>query len=128
VKIGRFVVVLALSGCTMTGSPPDQFTDLDSCADSHDQAYAAMRKQIFLAMEEKGLPMSEVLTGLETSARLRVTPGGSLSAADSTFLKQNGFIGLYGGGSFSPQRFAALRTCMGQRYGMTIRVIEIRSP
>jgi hypothetical protein len=112
----------------MYGGQSDELTQLDSCVNPQDQAYLSMRKQVFLAMEEKGLPMSEVLTGLETSAHLRVTPGGSLSADDSTFLVRNGFLGVYGGGAFSPQRFAALRECMGQRYGMTIRVIEIRPP
>jgi hypothetical protein len=112
----------------MYGGQSDQLTQLDSCVEPHDQAYLSVRKQVFLAMEEKGLPMSEVLTGLETSARLRLTPGGSLSGDDATFLARNGFLGLYGGGAFSPHRFAALRECMGQRYGMTIRVIEIRAP
>ena len=129
-KIGLLLVVLALSGCStyMYGGQSEQLTQLDSCVNPQDQAYLSMRKQVFLAMEEKGLPMSEVLTGLETSARLRVTQGGSLSSEDSTFLARNGFIGVYGGGAFSPQRFAALRGCMEERYGMAIRVIEIRSP
>ena len=112
----------------MYGGQSDQLTQLDSCVAPHDPAYLSMRKQVFLAMDERGLPMSEVLTGLETSARLRVTPGGSLSAQDSTFLARNGFLGLYGGGAFSTERFAALRECMGQRYGMAIRVIEIHTP
>jgi hypothetical protein len=128
VKIGRLVVVLALSGCAMYGGQSDQLTQLDSCVDPHDQAYLSMRKQVFLAMEEKGLSMSEVLTGLETSARLREMPGASLSSEDSTFLARNGFLGLYGGSAFSATRFAALRACMTQRYGMAIRVIEIRAP
>jgi len=106
----------------------DQLAQMDSCVDTQDVAYTSMRKQVFLAMEEKGLSMSEVLTGLETSARLRVTPGGTLSSEDSTFLARNGFLGLYGGSAFAANRFAALRTCMTQRYGMAIRVIEIRSP
>jgi hypothetical protein len=112
----------------MYGGQSDQLTQMDSCVDPHDQAYLSMRKQVFLAMEERSLPMPEVLTGLETSARLRVTPGGSLSSEDSTFLTRNGFIGIYGGGAFSVPRFAALRACMEQRYGMAIRVIEIRAP
>src|SRR5262245_59771750 len=105
-----------------------QFTQLDSCVENHDPAYNPLRRQVYFAMDEKGLPMSEVLTGLETSARLRLTPGGSLSSQDSTFLARNGFLGTYGGLAFSPPRFAALRECMGQRYGMAIRVIEIRAP
>jgi hypothetical protein len=112
----------------MYGGQSPELTQLDSCVELQDQAYLSMRKQVFFAMEEKSLPMSEVLTGLETSARLRATPGASLSAEDSTFLIRNGFLGLYGGGAFAPQRFAALRTCMEQRYGMTIRVIEIHAP
>jgi hypothetical protein len=112
----------------MYGGQSDQLTQLDSCVNPQDQAYLSMRKQVFFAMEERSLPMSEVLTGLETSARLRATPGGSLSSEDSTFLVRNGFLALYGGGAFSVPRFAALRECMGQRYGMAIRVIEIRSP
>jgi len=113
----------------MYGGQSEELTQLDSCVvDPHDPAYLSLRKQVSLAMAEKSLPMSEVLTGLETSARLRVTPGGSLSSEDSTFLARNGFLGTYGGLVFSPQRFAALRECMGQRYAMAIRVIEIRPP
>jgi hypothetical protein len=127
-RIGRIVLALALSGCAMTSAYSDQLAQLDACVQPQDQAYASLRRQVVIAMEEKGLPLSEVLTGLETSARLRVTPGGSLSSEDSTFLIRNGFLGLYGGTAFSPARFAALRACMAERYGMTIRVIEIRSP
>jgi hypothetical protein len=129
VKIGCLLVALALSGCAMARGPyADQLAQLDSCVNSSDPAYNSMRRQVRNALEEQGLPLAEVLTGFETSARLRATPGGSLSSEDSKFLTRHGFLGLYGGTPFTPQRFAALRDCMGQRYGMAIRVIEIRSP
>ena len=127
-KIVCLVVALALSGCAMKGPYSDQLALMDSCVDSQDPAYNSMRRQVRNALEEQGLPLAEVLTGLETSARLRLTPGGSLSSEDSKFLSRHGFLGLYGGTPFTAARFAALRACMDQRYGMAIRVIEIRSP
>src|SRR5262249_56633164 len=96
----------------MYGGQSDELTQLDSCVGPPDPDYLSMRKQVSFAMAERGLPMSEVLTGLETSARLRITPGGSLSAQDSTFLVRNGFMGLYGGLAFRTERLAALRQRM----------------
>ena len=121
-------VVLALSGCAPAIDPSSPFVQLDSCVANHDQAYESMRRQAANAMDEQGLSLPEVLTGLEAAARILVTPGGSMSSEDSKFLTRYRFFGLYGGTPFTVSRFEALRACMEQRYGVKIRVIEIRRP
>ena len=125
---GRALVVLALAGCALTGPQSSELTRMDSCAEPRDLAYESMRKQVVNAMNEQDLSLPEVLTGLEASARIRATPGAALSAEDGKFLTRHGFMGLYGGTPWPPARFVALRTCMEQRYGEQIRVIEIRPP
>ena len=122
------VVALALSACSIPSAQDDQLAKLGSCVTPHDQAYSSMFNQAFNAMNEQGLDLAEVLTGLEASARLRDTPGGSMSSEDSRFLTQHRFIGLYAGTPFTTSRFVAARTCLEQRYGMKVRVIEIRPP
>ena len=124
----RVVVLVALAGCTLTRPQSPELTRMDSCAEPRDPAYESMRKQVVNAMNEQDLTLPEVLTGLEASARIRATPGASLSSEDGKFLTRHGFMGLYGGTPWPPARFAALRTCMEQRYGEQIRVIEIRPP
>jgi hypothetical protein len=79
-------------------------------------------------MTEQGLDLAEALTGLEAAAKIRTNRAASLSAEDSRFLTRHGFFALYSSVTFSPARFAALRTCLEQRYGMKIRTIEVRAP
>ena len=124
----RAAVALALAGCVSTSGPLSPLAQLDDCVANHDGAYESMRRQAEHAMAEQGLALPEVLTGFEASARLLATPGGSMSSEDSKFLTRYRFIGLYGGTPFTLARFEPLRTCMEQRYGMKIRVIEIRPP
>lgn len=124
----RVAVAVALAGCASTNGPLSPLAQLDDCVPTHDAAFESMRKQAVNAMVEQTLDLPEVLTGLEASARILLTPGGSLSSEDSKFLTRYRFIGLYGGTPFPLSRFEALRGCMEQRYGMKIRVIEIRPP
>jgi hypothetical protein len=128
VRLRRAVVALVFAGCASTTDPLSPVAQMDSCV-TLDRAYESMRRQAEHAMAEQGLALPEVLTGFEASARLLATPGGSMSSEDSRFLTRYRFIGVYGAGMpFTVSRFEALRTCMEQRYGVMIRVIEIRSP
>jgi hypothetical protein len=116
-----------LAGCASMSDPSGLVAQMDSCV-TLDHAYQSMRRQAHNAMAEQGLDLPEVLTGFEASARLMATPGGSMSSEDSRFLARYRFIGIYGGTPFTLSRFEALRACMEQRYGVKIRVIEIRPP
>ena len=127
-RVLRVAVALVLAGCASTNVQSSPLAQLDDCVANHDAAYESMRKQAVNAMVEQGLDLPEVLTGLEASARILATPGGSMSSEDSKFLTRYRFIGLYGGTPFTLSRFEPLRTCMEQRYGVKIRVIEIRPP
>jgi hypothetical protein len=127
VRLRRAVVALVFAGCASTSDPSSPVAQMDSCV-TQDHAYESMRRQAHNAMAEQSLDLPEVLTGFEASARLLVTPGGSMSSEDSRFLTRYRFIGVYGGTPFTVSRFEALRTCMEQRYGVKIRVIEIRPP
>jgi hypothetical protein len=127
VRLRRAVVALVFAGCASTTDPLSPVGQMDSCV-THDRAYESMRRQAEHAMAEQSLDLPEVLTGFEASARLLATPGGSMSSEDSRFLTRYRFMGVYGGTPFTVSRFEALRTCMEQRYGMKIRVIEIRPP
>ena len=122
------VVILALAGCALVRPQSPELARMDDCAEPKDQAWESTRRQVVNAMNEQDLTLPEVLTGLEASARIRAIPGASLSAEDSKFLTRHNFMGLYGGTPWPPARWAALRTCMEQRYGEKIRVIDIRSP
>jgi hypothetical protein len=122
------VVALVLSACSTPTAQDNQLAQLDSCVDPHDRAYSSMVNQAINAMNEQDLGLPEVLTGLEASARLLDTPGASLSSEDSRFLTRYRFIGLYGGTAFTTARFVAARTCLAERYGVKVRVIEIRPP
>ncbi len=121
-------MAIALAACSSAASPPTRLTDLDGCTDRRDAAYLAMREQAVEVMNEQGLDLSDTLAGLEASAKLRTIHAVALSSEDSVFLKRHSFFGLYGGVPFSLARFAALRTCMAERHGYTIRTIEVRSP
>jgi hypothetical protein len=121
-------VALALAGCSTTGGQPDPLANLDSCVNRQDAAYLSMREQALTVMAERGLDLSEALTGLEAAAKIRTNRAASLSSEDSKFLSRHGFFGLYTTMTFSPARFAALRTCLEERHGMKIRTIEVRAP
>jgi hypothetical protein len=127
-RVGCVIVALALSACSTPSVQKDQLALLDSCVEPHDHAYSSMVNQAINAMNEQDLDLAEVLTGLEASARIRDTPGASLSSEDSRFLTRHRFISFYGGTAFTTSRFVAARTCLEQRYGMKVRVIEIRPP
>jgi hypothetical protein len=127
VRLREALVALIVAGCASTSDPSSSLGQMDSCV-TQDRAYESMRRQVNNALAEQGLDLPEVLTGFEASARLLATPGGSMSSEDSRFLTRYKFIGLYGGTPFTLSRFEALRTCMEQRYGVKIRVIEIRPP
>jgi len=127
-RVWCVAVALALAGCSTAPAQPQEFTDLDGCVDRQDAAYLSMKRQAVTVMAGQGLDLPEALTGLEAAAKIRTNRAASLSSEDSRFLSQHGFFGLYGSTTFSPARFAALRTCMEQRYGMKIRTIEVRSP
>jgi hypothetical protein len=87
-----------------------------------------MREQAEELMVERGLDVGETLAGLEAAAKVRTVRGASLSREDSTYLSRNGFFGNYTVTVFTPERFAALRSCLAQRYGYTFRTIEVRTP
>jgi hypothetical protein len=125
---GWAVLALALSGCALGGAQRNPISQLDDCVGRQDAAYVSMRDQAVTVMAEQALDLSEALTGLEAAAKLRLNRGASLSSEDAAFLKSHGFFGLYSSTTFSPARFAALRTCMDQRHGVKIRTIEVRSP
>jgi hypothetical protein len=127
-RAALIAVALALAGCSTAASLPGRLENLDSCADSRDPAYLSMREQALEVMTEQHLDLSDTLAGLEASAKIRTIPGVLLSGEDSTFLKQHGFFSLYGGFPFSLARFAALRRCMQEKHGYTIRTIEVRAP
>jgi hypothetical protein len=122
------LVALALAGCTLASAQRSQLEAMESCADRQDTAYLAMRDQVATLMVEQGMDLSEALTGLEAAAKIRTIRGASLSSEDAAFLKSHGIFGMYTVSSFSPERFAALRTCLEQRHGMKIRIIEVRAP
>ena len=124
----RVVMVLTLVGCSTASSPPKPLTDLDTCVERRDPAYMAMRETVVEVMTEQGLDLSDTLAGLEASAKVRTIPGTMLSSEDSVFLKRHGFFSLYGATPFSLARFAAIRRCMQNQHGYTIRAIEVRSP
>lgn len=126
-RLREALVALIVAGCASTSDPSSSLAQMDSCV-TQDRAYESMRRQVNNALAEQALDLPEVLTGFEASARLLATPGGSMSSEDSRFLTRYRFIGLYGGTPFTLSRFEALRTCMEQRYGVKIRVIEIRPP
>ena len=127
-RMGWLAVALALAGCSSAAPVPGRLENLDTCADLRDPAYVYMRVRALEVMTEQHLDLSDTLAGLEASAKIRTIPGSLLSSEDSTFLKQHGFFSLYGGATFSLTRFAALRTCMAERYGYRIRTIEVRTP
>ena len=122
------ILVITLAGCLVAGSPQARLAELDGCADRRDPAYMAMRELAAEAMDAQGLDLSDALAGLEASAKIRTIRGVALSAEDGAFLKRHGFFTHYGGATFSLARFAALRTCMAERHGYPIRMIEVRSP
>jgi hypothetical protein len=122
------VIALTLGGCALAGGQKNPIAELDGCVDRQDAAYLSMRDQAVTLMGEQGLDLPEALAGLEAATKLRTNRGASLSSEDAAFLKSNGFFGLYSSTTFSPARFAALRTCMDQRHGVKIRTIEVRSP
>jgi hypothetical protein len=124
----RVVLVLTLVGCSTAAPMPDPLTNLDGCVERHDPAYMAMRGLAVEVMTEQGLDLSDTLAGLEASAKVRTIPGTMLSSEDSVFLKRHGFFSLYGATPFSLARFAAIRRCMQNQHGYTIRAIEVRSP
>jgi hypothetical protein len=126
--MGRLAVALALAGCSTAAPLPGRLENLDGCADLRDPAYVYMRQQALEVMTEQHLDLSDTLAGLEAAAKIRTIPGVMLSSEDSVFLKQHGFFSLYGGATFSLARFAALRTCMAERYSYKIRTIEVRAP
>jgi hypothetical protein len=121
-------LALLLAGCATGSSPRRQLSDLDSCVDRQDAAYVSMRDEVETVMAEQGLDLPEALTGLEAAAKLRVNRAASISNEDMTFLKEHGFFALYPIIVFTPARFATLRTCLEQRHGLKIRVIEVRAP
>jgi hypothetical protein len=127
VRLREVLVALIVAGCASTADPLSPLAQMDSCV-TQDRAYESMRRQVNNALAEQNLDLPEVLTGFEAAARLLATPGGSMSSEDSRFLTRHRFIGLYGGTPFTLSRYEALRTCMEQRYGVKIRVIEIRPP
>jgi hypothetical protein len=127
-RVWRVVVVLTLVGCSTAASTPDPLTNLDGCVERHDPAYMAMRGMAVEVMTEQGLDLSDTLAGLEASAKVRTIPGTMLSSEDSAFLKRHGFFSLYSATPFSLARFAAIRRCMQERHGYTIRAIEVRLP
>jgi len=127
-RAGGVALAIALAACSTAGPSQARLTDLDDCAGRRDPAYMAMREQALEVMDEQGLELSDALAGLEATAKIRTVRAVALAGEDSAFLKRHGFFGLYGGTTFSLTRFAALRTCMAERHGYTIRTIEVRSP
>jgi hypothetical protein len=121
-------VALALAACSLAGEQRSRLSQVDACADRRDVAYMRMREQAEELMVERGLDVGETLAGLEAAAKVRTVRGASLSREDSTYLSRHGFFGNYTVTVFTPERFAALRTCLAQRYGYTFRTIEVRTP